>query len=138
MSKHFDPMIDITIGDDLRAHTKIEFALPGPQGTIIHAMSMCSNLIQIYCSTQRKIFWDMTGINGRIPHPASIKALIRKNIIIPTISNKEWEVQIALGVDGERVWKINPALFEPLINAICLIRTIEEKLKAGGVFDASL
>ena len=126
--------MELTIGDDLKAWATIEFALPGPQREIIKAISMCSDLIQVYCATQQKIFWDMTGRYGRIPHPASVKALIRKNIITPTISNKEWEVQMALGVDGERVWKINPSLFEPLINAICLIRTTQEKLKAGGIF----
>lgn len=127
--------MELTIGDDLRAWTTIEFGLPGPQGAIIRAMGLRSDLIQIYCSTQRKIFWNMTGRYGTVPHRTAVKALIRKNIIVPTISNKEWEVQIALGIDGERVWKINPALFEPLINAKCLIRTIEEKLKAGGVFE---
>lgn len=142
-----------TIGDSLRAYAKIEYALPDNQRCIIHAMGMCSDLIQVYCSTQRKIFWDMTGMKGRIPHRSSVNALIRKNIIVPTISNKEWEVQIALGTAEKRVWKINPVIFDPLINAICLIRTIkekltanavcviratEEKLKAGGVFGANL
>lgn len=125
--------MELTIGDDLAAWATISASLPDSQREIINTMSMYADLMQVYYSTQRKIFWDMTNM-CYAPHTSSIKALIRKNIIIPTISNKEWEVQMALGVDGERVWKINPVLFDPLINAICLIRTTKEKLKARGVF----
>ena len=92
-------------------------------------MSLGSDLIQVYCPERQKVLWDMTGWNGIIPYQASVKVLVRKRIVIPTISDKEWKVQIALGTASERVWKINPMIFEPLQNSICLIRTIEEHLK---------
>lgn len=126
--------MELTIGNNLRAYATISAALPKKQGAIIHTMSMHADLIQIYCPTQRKSFWDMTNMYYA-PHASSVKALIRKNIIVPTISNKEWEVQIALGTADERVWKINPKVLDPLVNAICLIRTTEEKLKAKGKFE---
>ena len=136
--------MELTMGDNLNAWAVIKYGLPERQGEIINAMGLHANLIQYYCpddSIEQKILWNVWDMTGRCsvrPNTSSVKALIRKNIIIPTISNKEWEVQIALGTAEERVWKINPALFEPLINAECLIRTTTEKLKAGGVFDDNL
>jgi len=135
VSNELFPNMEITIGDDLTAYTKIGSSLPHRQGEIIRAMSMCSGLIQVYCFDRRKIIWDMTGPNGVIPHLASVKALVRRNLIIPIISNKEWEVQIALGTADERTWQLNRAVLNPLQNAICLIRTIEEHLEGGGKFN---
>ena len=123
--------MEITIGDNIGAYTTISRSLPEPQERIINAMSMCSDLIQVYSHSQRKLFWDMTGMQGIIPYANAVKALIRKKLIVPTISNKEWEVQMALGTAEERVWKLNDAVLEPLQNAICLIRSIREDLKGG-------
>ena len=129
---------ELTIGDDFRAHAKITNHLPESQGRIITAMSMCSNLIQVYSPYTHKCIWDMTGLQGIIPNISSVKALIRKNIIVPTITDKEWEVQIALGTADERKWEINKALFKPLVNAVRVIRVVEETLKERGVFDGGL
>ncbi|KKK76168.1 hypothetical protein LCGC14_2866380 [marine sediment metagenome] len=128
--------MEITIGDSLRAHHTIKYALSDKQGIIIEAMWMGSDLIQVYDPEHQKVLWDMTGRNGTIPHKASVKVLVKRNIIIPTISDKEWKIQIALGSMDERIWKLNPAILEPLENAVCLLRTTEENLKAGRIFNA--
>ena len=124
-----------TIGDNLTAYSIIKNCLSKSQGNIIYAMSLGSGLIQVYCPERQKALWDMSGLYGIIPHQASVKVLIRKGIIVPTISDKEWKVQIALGTADERVWKINPTVLEPLQNSICLIRTIKERLEAGETFN---
>lgn len=121
--------MELTIGDVITAYTIISRPLPEPQRRIIIAMCNGSDLVQIY--SQRKLFWDMTRMQGIIPHTSSVKALIKKKLIVPTISNKEWEVQIALGTAEERVWKLNDAVLNPLQNAVCLIRSVEEDLKEG-------
>ena len=129
---------EISIGDDFRAYNTIVDSLPESQGKIIYAMSMSSDLHQIYFSKRRKSLWDMTGPYGVIPHHASVRALIKRNIIVSTISNEEWNIQIALGTADERIWKLNKTILEPLQNAICLIRTIGEHLKAGDTFDVCM
>ncbi len=130
--------LEITIGDDYKAHTIISYVLSKRQGEIIAAMGMGSDLEQIYCTERQKILWDMTGPNGTIPLVRAVKALVRKNIIVPTMTNKEWKIQIALGSTDTRIWKINPAMLKPLKNAVCLIRTIEENLKRGRKFNVDV
>ena len=48
---------------------------------------------------------DYTTANTNV-----IKALIRKGALVPEISNKEFEVQLALGTTDHRVYKL-PKLF---------------------------
>jgi len=127
--------MEITIGDSCNASSIIKYSLSEKQGHIISAMSLGSDLIQVYDPERQKVLWDMTGRNGVIPYLVTVKALIKKNLVVPTISDKEWKIQIALGSTDERIWKLNPAMLEPLENAVCLIRTIKENLKAGRTFD---
>jgi len=123
--------MEITIGDNIGAYSTISHSLPELQGRIITAMSYCSDLVQVYSHSQRKSSWEMTGSYGAVSHASSVKALIRKKLIVPIISDKEWEVQIALGTAEERMWKLNDAVLELLQNAICLIRSVREDLKEG-------
>lgn len=126
--------LEVLLTDDFKAYRIIEDSLYEGQMCIIHAMSLGADLIQVYSNITHKTLWDMTGINGIIPHLSSVKALIRKNLIVPTMSNKEWTIQVALGATNKRIWQLQPTLLEPLQNAVCLIRTIEENLKAGNIF----
>lgn len=129
---------ELTIGDNIGAHFKIEYALPKRQAVIIKAIGDCAELVQVYSHSKQKLSWRVESPFGghEPPHTSAVNALIRKNLITPIdISDKEWAVQVALGTAEKRIWEINPALFDPLINAICLIRLIEEDLKSRKVFN---
>lgn len=132
------PDMEVTIGDDISVWNTIIWALSERQGEIIRAMSQGSDLIQVYCPVRQRALWDMTGLKGIIPHNASVKVLVRRGIIIPTISDKEWKIQIALGSIDERIWKVNPVILESLQYSSCLYRTIQERLETGGKFNVSM
>ncbi|KKL00939.1 hypothetical protein LCGC14_2627810, partial [marine sediment metagenome] len=124
-----------SIGDNISAHTTICNALPKCQKEVIHAMDY-GKLTQ-YCGETRywvgsKATWSISGSKHMIPTIKTMKALIRKNIIVPdSMSRKEWDIQIALGSADTCIWKLNPTMLKSLENAICLIRTIEKTLKQG-------
>jgi len=131
---------ELSIGDNVSAYMTIYNALPKRQSAVLYAMEYGQLIQQCEDHTSPpKISWTVTGYKAMDPHKAVIKALIRKNIVVPNgMSNKEWNMQVALGTAWRRHWKINPDLFDPLMHAICLIRSIEKGLKSGKVFNGSL